>query len=213
MGAAKEELIKSIHEYNPVVLALQETFYGNNYMAKLPGYNGICKQGHFNKRFQGGVAIYIHSSCTFSTLEIQSELQVVAAKVFLSNNKIVTVESIYLPPRACVTKTSLQDVITQLGTSFILLGDLNAHHPSWDEYRCDTRGRMIDNLLNENNLLCLNSNIPTHISGSSVDISICTADIGGDLEWDILPSVFTSDHYPIVIKIINAANNTEPNAQ
>ena len=203
LGPAKEDVIKIIDEHNPMVLAFQETFYGNDFIPNFKNYNGLCKQGHFNQRYQGGVALYIHSSCPYSPLQLNSTLQVIAARVRLGN-KTITVASIYIPPRSQITSGDLQNLINQLPRPYLLIGDYNAHHPSWDHHRCDTRGRMVDSFLRENGLVCLNSNIPTHTSGSSIDLSICSPELGADLEWNILPSPFSSDHFPILLKLTYA---------
>ena len=201
MTSAKEDILKIINDFKPSILSLQETFYGNDFMIKLHNYNGLCKQGHFNHRFQGGVALYIHSSHPFSPLQITTDFQVVAARVHMHHNRTVTVASIYLPPRHEITENALQNIIDQLPTPFMLLGDFNAHHTSWDQRLCDARGRLIHSCLSNNNLLCLNTIIPTHISGSSVDLSLCSAELGSDVEWHVLPSVLSSDHYPILLTL------------
>ena len=45
--SAKSDLIKLIEMNTPTAIAVQETFLGNDYMIKIPGYNSLCKQGHY----------------------------------------------------------------------------------------------------------------------------------------------------------------------
>ena len=204
MGSAKEEVMQLIEAHKPSVLALQETFYGNDFMSKINNYNGVCKQGHYNRRFQGGVALYIHSSLPYTSIDIQTELQIVAVRVQINYTRTITIASIYLPPRENIQQQHLEQILPQLPSPFLLLGDFNAHHPTWDATSCDNRGRMIISFITNNNLICHNNIEPTHISGSSIDLSLSSSEIGCDIDWNVLPTVLSSDHYPILINISGA---------
>ena len=208
VSSAKQDLLKLIKEYQPSVISIQETFLGNDAMIKLPGYLGISKQGHFNQRFHGGVAIYIHSSCPHETININSEHQIIAARITLLQNITLTVTSIYLPGRSNITEQSISDIISQLPTPFILLGDFNGHSELWGFPTSDARGRRIRKILADNHLNCLNDGTPTHESGSAIDLTICSPALTPLLEWTVLPSVLSSDHHPILTSI--TSNNNYP---
>ena len=62
MSTSREDVINIVDNYKPIAIAVQETFYGGDFVVVIGGYNGVCKQGHFNQRFHGGVAMYIHNS-------------------------------------------------------------------------------------------------------------------------------------------------------
>ena len=64
MSTSRED-INMTDNYKPIAIAVQETFYGCDFVLGVGGYNGICKQGHFNQRFHGGVAMYIHNSLPY----------------------------------------------------------------------------------------------------------------------------------------------------
>ena len=182
MTSAKEDILQLTEEHKPIVLAFQETFYSNDFKAKIPHYHGICKQGHFNHRFHGGVALYIHSSCPYQPINIQTTLQVVAAKIQLHNHRALTIASIYIPGRSRLSLADLRNVVAQLPTPYFLLGDFNGHNPIWGGNSIDTRGRLIEDFITQERLNCLNDGRPTHESGSSIDLSICTPDIAVDAE-------------------------------
>ena len=57
MSTSRKDLINMIDNYKPSAIAVQETFYGGDFVVGIGGYNGICKQGHFNQRLHGGVAM------------------------------------------------------------------------------------------------------------------------------------------------------------
>ena len=62
---SKPNLLEII-DNKPIVIAVQETFLANDVMIKLSNYNVITKQSHFNRRYHGGVALFIHSVCPFN---------------------------------------------------------------------------------------------------------------------------------------------------
>lgn len=205
MGSAKQEVIRLVDECKPTILAVQETFYGNNFMVKIPGYNGICKQGHFNQRFHGGVAMYIHSSCAYEEIPIQSEFQVVAAKVQLNGPRCITVASIYIPGRVGINADDFQALLRQLRPPFLLLGDLNSHNEVWGCLTTDSRGRLVERVIGNMQLNILNDGSSTHDSGSAIDLSIASSDLSAEVEWVVLPSVLSSDHFPLRIDILGRA--------
>ena len=170
-------------------------------MIKIPGYNGICKQGHFNQRFHGGVALYTHSSCPSEQLHIQSNLQVVATRIQLHNSLFLTTASLYLPCRNQISYNEIADLINQLTPPFILLGDFNSHNILWGNRNTDNRGRIIESILQNMQLVCLNDGSPTHESGTAIDLSIATSALTPDLNWTTIPTVLCSDHHPIIIDI------------
>ena len=63
MSAPREDSINMIDNYKPIVIAVQETFYGGDFVVGIGGYNGICKQGHFNQRFHVGVPCISITRC------------------------------------------------------------------------------------------------------------------------------------------------------
>ena len=206
-SSAKQDLLQLIDTYHFTIIAIQETFLGGDFKIKLPGFNGICQQGHYNHRFHGGVALYIHSSLPYEQLEIDSPHQVIAARIQLSHHSPIAIASIYLPGREQVTNQSLIRIIQQLPTPFILLGDFNAHHENWGTAPADARGRIISTIINNMQLNCLNDGSPTHESGTSIDLTICNPNITPILTWTVLDSLLSSDHHPIMISTINQNNN------
>ena len=97
MSTSREDLINMIDNYKPIAIAVQETFYGGDFVVGIVGYNGICKQGHFNQRFHGGVAMYIHNSIPYREIHIKANLQIIAAEMNISRHKTITCVLAYIP--------------------------------------------------------------------------------------------------------------------
>ena len=62
-------------------------------------YNGICKQGHYNNRYHGGVANYTHSSLPVEEIKLNTNYEAVAVRVETETMNFVTFASIYIPGR------------------------------------------------------------------------------------------------------------------
>ena len=208
MTAGKQDLLRLIEDFKPNIIAIQETFYGDNFMNKINNYNGICKQGHYNERYHGGLSLYFHSSCTYRVIEIQSQYQVVAAHLQPPQTRAFTVVSIYIPGSKEVSQDELTNISRQLLRPFIILEDLNSHSQLWGNQETTVRGRIVETFLTDNQLLCLSDGRPTHQSGTAIDLSIASPEMGADIQWNRYPSALSSDHHPIVLSV--EGRGTEP---
>ena len=177
MGSSKEDVLKLIDRYEPLVFAGQETYYSSNFISNISGYKAICKQGSFNRRYYGGVVLYIHTSYPSRERELNSEYEIVAAQISISRNKTITIASIYIPGREPLREEYLRDIMDLLPRPFVVLGDINAHHTDWGNRETDARGRIIWHILNDLKLSVIKDGRPTHISGSAIDLTIASPDI------------------------------------
>jgi len=201
VSTSKEDLLNMIYVHKPLIVALQETFLSNNCMITLPGYIPVVKQGHFNRRYHGGVAIFVHNSCPYRELTVNSEYQVASVRVNINSIQTITVASIYIPGRVGMDVQSLSAVVNALPQPLLLLGDLNAHHGMWGEQAEDARGRVVAQFLNENSLNVLNERVPTHISGTAIDLSIVSPEVATYASHRVMSSVLSSDHFPILVTL------------
>jgi len=103
--------------------------------------------------------------------------------------------------------------------NFILVGDFNSHNIIWGSYSSNLRGKLIEKLILNEDLVLLNDSTPTHINignskFSNIDLSLSTPSIAQRLEWEVLPEIYSSDHIPIKIKILpRQVNNKYSNKQ
>jgi len=99
----------------------------------------------------------------------------------------------------------LDQLISQLPTPFVIMGDLNAHNTIWGGDRVDPRGRMVEDFLANHHLCLWNDGRPTYVhpgSGSqtSIDLSICHPHLLLDYQWSSHEDTCGSDHFPLVIR-------------
>ena len=147
--------------------------------------------------------MYISDSLVHRSLALLTHLNVVAVEVIL-NGKKINIVSLYIPPGE--DNFSISDVrslfVEVLAHGpFVLLGDLNAHHPLWGSSHESGRGTEIDALLTDFNLVCLNDGSPTYLSStyrtfSSIDLAIVTPLLASWFQFTVEDDPQFSDHFP-----------------
>ena len=158
----------------------------------------------------GGLLIFIHRSITFSKqpsspkslsdphlgeLSIKAELGI--------TNSIIS--NVYIPPASSCSNgyhSSIEHLLTIPGT--LILGNLNAHHPSWYSRSTDTRWRKMADSINGSHYGILNCDSPTRVSPNAEpswpDVSLPSASLITSCSWLTL-STLSSDHLPILIRL------------
>ena len=106
----------------------------------------------------------------------------------------------------------MENITRQLQKLYIIVGDFNSHNIIWRSNKTNQRGKTIEKLIQNENLILLNDTFPTHINlgngnFSSIDLSLSTPSIAQKLEWEVLPEIYSSDHIPIKIKITSRQIN------
>jgi endonuclease/exonuclease/phosphatase family metal-dependent hydrolase len=100
----------------------------------------------------------------------------------------------------------LVDLVKQLPSPFLLLGDFNAHSDLWGDQSLDRFGIEVENFLDISNLCLLKDGSTTYFHGPSgsqtaIDLSICGPSLIQDLDWKVHSDLCGSDHFPIILKI------------
>ena len=194
-----------IKETGTNCLCLQETKLHPNANFVIKGFKSYLKnqdvpEGQIPR---GGVGVFVRKSVSSYQVELHTRLQAVAASVKFRNR--VTVCSLYLPPGEVVSKAELQDLIRQLPKPFLLLGDMNAHHPMWNDPRpVNACGEIFVELCEDDEVGFLDGEKMTHMwkvdkSFSHPDLSLCSTELLNYFRWDVNEEPLNSDHFPILI--------------
>ena len=132
----------------------------------------------------GGLLIFIHRSITFSKEPSSPEslsdpyLEELSMKAELGNTKLI-ISNVYIPP-ASSCSNGYHSLIEHLLTSpdTLILGNFNAHHPSWYSRSTDTRGRKMADPINGSDYGILNwdnpTSVPPNAEPSSPDVSLAS---------------------------------------
>ena len=100
----------------------------------------------------------------------------------------------------------MKDLINQLEPPFLLLRDMNARSSIWRELTTDVGGKMLEELLLEEDIALLIDKSPTHYhiqtgTYSTIDLSITSADCLGDFSYKAVQDLHDSDYYPIQLML------------
>lgn len=200
-----EELQLIIKDYNPIIICLQETNFNNKSNPTLHHFNIFTKNRNSHIRSSGGVAILVNNNFPSEEITIHTDLEAIVISVTLPHITL-TLCNIYIPNQKDFNLNDIEHIIKQLPNNFIILGDFNSHSKTWGSYKTDPRGKIIEELLLNDNLIILNNGQPTRINPSNghqsaIDLSISNASLSHKLEWSTLPDIYSSDHIPLKISI------------
>ena len=78
----------------------------------------------------------------------------------------------------------------------------------WGDTVSNSRGNVIYPFIEDQELAIINTGEPTHFhvqtgTFSAIDLSICSPDCFLDFYWKVMDDGFGSDHFPIVIDIVD----------
>ena len=99
----------------------------------------------------------------------------------------------------------LQNVIHQLPSPFILMGDFNGHHTLWGCEDVNNRGQQLEDLILKNDLILFNDKSHTYFHSASgtlisIDLTLCSPSLFLDFYWEVGPDPCGSDHFPILLE-------------
>ena len=139
-----------ISECNPSVFCFQETFLKPDDNVSLRGFN-IYNYVHTDFLRPSGVAsIFEKSSFPQKKIDLQTELQ--ATTVSLTLDREIIICSVYIPPSFSLYSQHLDNLLQQLPSPYILLGDFNGHNILWGDQNNDSRDELIENFITKNDI-------------------------------------------------------------
>ena len=123
-----DELSLLIVKHNPLAVCLQETFLEDTDNITFRGFNLYHKCQETENRASGGVSILVNENVPQSIVTLNTNIQALAVKV--TAHKTIKLCSVYLRLRNnfYFNPKDLQDLIDQLPSPFIFMGDFNGHY-------------------------------------------------------------------------------------
>ncbi|XP_018025718.1 uncharacterized protein LOC108681219, partial [Hyalella azteca] len=191
-----------------------------------PSFPGYALERKDRPRGHGGGLLTLIRHVSFTGQDISpllhgdTTMEAMAISIPL-NGSPLRIINVYIPPASsCPAGYSpeLSDIVSLPGDCLIV-GDFNAHHPSWfshtDDQRAAARGAAVDDVVANSSLAFLNEDSytrrPSHGPPSSPDLAIISDHLLLDTSWT--PQVaLNSDHLPILIHLPSSVDSSTPRA-
>ena len=203
----------TIKDIQPGVMCLQETFHGIQVLRGPSGYRAYFDSGP--RAVAGtGLATLVRHDVPSYAVPINSPIATIAIRV--RTNMEHTICNAYANPEPRLNANELRDLVAQLPTPYLLLGDLNSRSRAWGDTQENYNGRILEQFLINNDTAIFNIDLATHVtlhtgSTSCVDVSLCSPDVFGEFQWSVWQEIFGSDHYPMILtEMMDVAPAREP---
>ncbi|HIP82064.1 MAG TPA: reverse transcriptase-like protein, partial [Desulfocapsa sulfexigens] len=195
-------------DFNPVAFCLQETLLKDTDKIDFRRYAIYNKSPSDGQRVSGGSAILIKNNIIHNQISLNTPLQAVAVRATLQF--VFTLCSVYIPPLSKPSAADLQSLVDQLPKPYILMGDFNGHNPIWGSSRINDKGKLIEDLISNNDLCVLNNDSHTYLhpaTGTYSCLDLCLVDpsLLEEFDWSVHDDLCGSDHFPTILKSVSAS--------
>jgi exonuclease III/ribonuclease HI len=213
------DLENFILQLNIDIICLNEVWLDENQANrfKFRNFNCIfnCRDGR-----GGGVAILVNQKFKVFQIPLRGNIynkviETVAAEIHINNFKFNLV-SAYFPHISRINSSCLTEWFKNIKNhNLIITGDLNASSPTWGSSHFNPRGQVIQDFLDANDLVVLNTGSPTRFgpnSSSCLDVTVASQNISTNCSWATFNDTLGSDHCPTITTLNlnnyrNLANN------
>ena len=211
------ELQRLITEYNPMCICLQHVGQEN---IKINNYQLVSTNMKTDNEL--GSAILVHNSVTYDVIPVTTHMfQYSATAIDVPGEGKLHIGNIYNQPNFNYNFSELNQIIKSIPNPKIVVGDFNCHSPQWDPgcQEADRKGKKLEEIMKDNNLTCINEEetytffSKIHGSKTSVDVSWCSSTVCEKVEWNVADDLYESDHYPIIITLLNAQEQEQIKSQ
>lgn len=199
-----QEFKKYIDDLNekPDIVCVQESWLISRLEFNIKGYNAVRMDRKIGKG--GGIITFIKKGIQYREVKRGNELEYVIVEVWSSEGNIKIIN--FYNPCRLLEREQLEEIWEGINGKTIWCGDFNAHSTLWGN-RNDNNGRVIEEFIEEEELVCINDGTGTRLNTargteSAIDITIVTKDIADRCEWEVLRgNTVGSDHYPIKTQV------------
>lgn len=210
-NTTKKRLIELFLDSEQVdILLLAETFLKPHIPFQIKNFtvyrNDRIQQGH------GGVAIAIRSCIDHKLVSPMNTQHIETLSIEIKVNSEPIKISVAYNPKASIHFKSDLIKMTNTNEKFMIFGDFNAHHPSWNCQNTNTLGKSLFEHQQNSDFIIYNTADHTHFphSGrtpSTLDLLLSNSSINFNL--CIHNDHFSSDHAPIICSTSSIIQHTQ----
>jgi exonuclease III len=155
----KDELLARFSHYD--IISINESNLEKDRPFSLKGYN-IFRNDRTDKS-GGGVLLAIkeHIKCHEILNKTIEKNEILAVQIETKTLKPILISSMYVPPTAKMNLNIFRELYT-MNSNCLIVGDLNAALQNMGSKKTNTKGRQLQELLNEGFLNCIEDDSPTY---------------------------------------------------
>lgn len=210
-GTAWPDLDLIIQNRSPDVICLQETNRPASSPISIPGYTSFPIHRVFGE--SRGSTLLVKSTIPATRLPADTPnppVESIIVDLQLTHRSPLRIVAIYAP-QGSLPVNFIRNVLTNHPNS-ILVGDLNARHPSFGDTTTNVNGTLLNDLFQEGIIFSANPGIPTRYSQnivhpsppSIIDYIIGTSSTFPKIKDFEVHDPITSDHRPISATIVTS---------
>lgn len=199
-----EELQRIMKKNRISITMVNETHLTSKSRVSIPGYS-VYRTDREGDTPYGGTALIIKKNIKHTYMDMKTEhIEATAAKITLSNRKVLKVIAVYKRPSKSLLKTDLETLFAE-NIPTLVAGDLNSKNMEWGCGKTNQNGRVLKNILQEKEWRLHAPDRPTHIPRKPgampdiLDIVLTKQDLP-DLRLKVINNL-NSDHLPVQINL------------
>lgn len=191
------------------IVCLQETLLAENSQFNMKDFF-IIRNDITGPKMQG-ICTLINRTVSYTQIILQDYIQIhppveIQAISIKNNTASFILVHLYRHPSANTPAAFFNNLIAFCNsyTSFLIVGDFNAHYAQWFNAYEDKMGKIISQITNTHGLVILNDGRPTLFSNTHrihtnivIDLAIASANFAPYCSTCTLDDCFGSDHFPI----------------
>ena len=101
----------------------------------------------------------IYSTC----ITLSTNIEAIAVTINIGARSL-TICNVYFSNRYELTYESLENIKNQLSASYVILGDFNSHNTMWRSHKIDSRGKIVEKFILNNDFILLNDKTHTYFN-------------------------------------------------
>ena len=178
-GQEFKHFIKEMTE-KPDVMCVQETWLKPNLDFVVHGYTVIRKDR--SQGGGGGCATFIKQDIPYRLLEKGEDQEYIVVEIWEREEKVVIIN--YYNPCKRLVLDSLVRIKGQDRNKVIWCADFNAHNTVWGGLQTDTNGQVIEDLMDERDLVCVNDGRGTRVNITAGTESALDITLVSNIGWN-----------------------------
>ena len=202
LRSKQEELKRHIAENDHYdIICVQETFLTAKQDISFPGFT-VIREDRKGMR-KGGLITLVRETLNYTPITGPSGIECIVLQIKTKTSHL-TVANVYISPDKKFDKNDLKPLFKP---KTVIVGDLNSKSKIWGSNHSDARGRIIEELMEENDFCCINDGQPTYTfrDGTRTHLDVCLVpnSIAARCSWLVLNNTLGSDHNPTVTRLFD----------